>query len=80
MASGSESTATIPSGTTISSINTGAGTITLSANAGGTGSSTAASMWTSSLELTGINSIQCATNEIPTAGTFIITPSGGIVG
>ena len=80
LASGSESTATIPSGTTISSINTGAGTITLSANAGGTGSSTAASMWTSSLALTGINSIQCATNEIPKAGTFIITPSGGIVG
>ena len=80
LASGSGSTATIPSGTTISSINTGAGTITLSANAGGTGSSTAASMWTSSLALTGINSIQCATNEIPKAGTFIITPSGGIVG
>ena len=80
LASGSGSTATIPSGTTISAINTGAGTITLSANAGGTGSSTAASMWTSSLALTGVNSVQCATNEIPMAGTFNITSSGGIVG
>jgi hypothetical protein len=52
----------------------------MSANAGGSGSSTGASLWTSSLSLTGVNSIQCAVNEVPVAGTFIVTPSGGIVG
>ena len=79
-ATGVGGTVTIPPGTTISAINTGAGTITLSANAGGTGTSTAASLWTSSLALTGVNSIQCAVNELPMAGVFNITPSGGIVG
>ena len=77
---GSGGTVTIPSGTTISAINKTAGTITLSANAGGSGSATAASIWTSSLSTTGVNNLQLATYEIPKAGAFIVTPSGGIVG
>ena len=80
LADGAGGTVTIPNGTTVSSFDTGAKTITMSANAGGSGSSTGASLWTSSLALTGVNSIQCAVNEIPVAGTFIVTPSGGIVG
>jgi hypothetical protein len=76
---GSTSTVTIASGTTISSFDSVAKTITLSANAGGTGSATGASMWTSSDSTTGINNVQCATNEIPKAGVITITPIGGIV-
>ena len=71
-------TVTITPGTTISSFNSGAGTITLSANAGGSGSTTGASLWTSSISTTGVNNVQCATNEIPKAGVITITPVGGI--
>jgi hypothetical protein len=71
-------TVTITPGTTISSFNTGAGTITLSANAGGTSSTVGASLWTSSISTTGVNNIQCATNEIPKAGVITVTPVGGI--
>lgn len=75
---GSTSTATITSGTTISAFDSVAKTITLSANVGGTGSATGASLWTSSVSTTGVNNIQCATNEIPKAGVITITPYGGI--
>lgn len=75
---GSTSTATITSGTTISSFDSVAKTITLSANVSGTGSATGASLWTSSVSTTGVNNIQCATNEIPKAGVITITPYGGI--
>jgi Baseplate J-like protein len=76
---GSSGTVTITPGTTIQSFDTGAKTITLSANAGGSGTSTGISLWTSSLATTGINKIPCATYEIPKAGVFTIIPSGGIV-
>jgi Baseplate J-like protein len=76
---GSTSTTTITPGTTISSFDSVARTITLSANAAGTGSATGASLWTSSVSTTGINNVQCATNEIPKAGVITITPIGGIV-
>lgn len=66
-------TVTIPTGTTISSMDTGAGTITLSANCGGTSSTTGAA-----LSVIGVNTIACATNEIPKAGTITVTPVGGI--
>jgi len=66
-------TVTIPTGTTISSMNTGAGTITLSANCGGSSSTTGAA-----LKVIGVNTIACATNEIPKAGTITVTPVGGI--
>jgi len=72
-------TVTIADGTTISSINTGAGTITLSAVTGGTGSTTGASLWTSSLSTSGINNVQCATNEIPKVGVITVNPIGGIL-
>ena len=76
---GSTSTVTIAPGTTVSSFDTGAKTITMSANAGGTSSSTGTSIWTSSISTTGINNVQCATNEIPKAGVITITPVGGII-
>jgi len=66
-------TVTIPSGTTISSINTGASTITLSANCGGSSSTTGAA-----LSVIGVNNLTFATNEIPKAGVITITPAGGI--
>jgi hypothetical protein len=66
-------TVTIPSGTTISSINTGASTITLSANCGGSSSTTGAT-----LSVIGVNNLTFATNEIPKAGVITITPAGGI--
>ena len=72
-------TVTIASGTTISSFDSVAKTITMSAVAGGTSSTTAASLWTSSISTTGINSIQCATNEIPKVGVITINPIGGIL-
>jgi hypothetical protein len=53
---------------------------TMSANAGGSGSFSNASIWTSSLATTGVNSIQCAVNELPKAGAFTVIPSGGIIG
>jgi hypothetical protein len=53
---------------------------TMSANAGGSGSYSGASIWTSSLSTTGVNSIQCAVNELPKAGAFTVIPSGGIIG
>jgi hypothetical protein len=52
--------------------------LTMSANAGGSGSTTGASIWASSLSTTGVNNIQLNTYEIPTAGVFTTTPSGGI--
>ena len=76
---GSTSTVTITSGTTISSFDSVAKTITLSGNAGGAGSATGASLWTSSVSTTGINNVQCAPNEIPKVGVITITPIGGIV-
>lgn len=76
---GSSGTVTIPSGTTIQSFDIGASTITLSANAGGSGSTAGANIWTSSIATTGVNKIPCATYEIPKAGVFTIVPSGGIV-
>jgi hypothetical protein len=51
----------------------------MSANAGGSSSTTGASIWTSSISTTGINNVQCATNEIPKAGVITITPVGGII-
>jgi hypothetical protein len=51
---------------------------TMSANAGGTGSSSAASIWTSAVSTTGVQTIQCAVNELPKAGAFVVIPSGGI--
>lgn len=66
-------TVTIPAGTTISAINSGAGTITLSANCAGSSTTTGAA-----LSVIGVNSVICATNEIPKAGTITITASGGI--
>jgi len=51
---------------------------TMSANAGGTGSVSAASIWTSSLATTGVNNIQLAVNELPKNGAFTVTTSGGI--
>jgi len=80
LTAGSSGTVTIASGTTIQSFNVGAKTITLSANAGGSSSTTGANIWTSSIATTGINKIPCATYEIPKAGVFTIVPSGGIVG
>jgi Baseplate J-like protein len=80
LTAGSAGTVTIASGTTIQSFDTGAKTITLSANAGGSGSTTSANIWTSSIATTGINKIPCATYEIPKSGVFTIVPSGGIVG
>ena len=77
---GASGTVTIPSGTTITAFDTGAKTITLSGNAGGTGSTTGANLWTSSISTTGVNKIPCATYEIPKSGVFTIVPSGGIVG
>jgi hypothetical protein len=53
---------------------------TMSANAGGSGSFSGASLWTSSLSTTGVNSIQCAINELPKAGAFTVVPTGGIIG
>ena len=70
---------TITNGTTISSFNATAKTITMSANAGGFGSSTAAGIWTSSLATTGINTVECKTYEIPKVGVIDITPIGGIL-
>jgi uncharacterized phage protein gp47/JayE len=70
---------TIANGTTISAFNSVAKTITMSANAGGFGSSTAANIWTSSLATTGINTIDCKTYEIPKVGVISITPIGGIL-
>ena len=52
--------------------------LTMSANATGTGSVTGASLWTSSVATSGVNNIQCAVNEIPIAGVFTVTTSGGI--
>ena len=52
--------------------------LTMSANATGTGSVTGASLWTSSVATSGVNNIQCAVNEIPIAGIFTVTTSGGI--
>ena len=72
-------TVTIPSGTTISSFDAVAKTITMSAPAGGTSSVTGTSLWTSSLSTTGISNVQCATNEIPKSGVITITPYGGIL-
>ena len=66
-------TVTIPTGTTISSIDTGAETITLSADCGGSSSTTGAD-----LSVIGVNTIACATNEIPKAGVITITNVGGI--
>jgi hypothetical protein len=66
-------TVTIPTGTTISAINTGAATITLSANCGGSSTTTGAA-----LKVIGVNTIACATNEIPKAGTITVNPVGGI--
>ena len=51
---------------------------TMSANAGGTGSASGASIWTSSLSTTGVNNVQCAVNELPKIGAFTVTTSGGI--
>jgi hypothetical protein len=51
---------------------------TMSANAGGTGSASAAGMWTSSLATTGVNNIQLAVNELPKNGAFTVVTSGGI--
>ena len=79
LAANASSTVTITSGTTISSFDSVAKTITLSANAGGTGSTTGVSMWTSAISTTGVHSIQCATNEIPKIGEIVITPVGGIL-
>ena len=76
---GAIGTVTIPSGTTISSFDSVAKTIALSAPAGGTSSVTGTSMWTSSVSTTGINNVQCATNEIPKLGVITITPYGGIL-
>lgn len=53
---------------------------TMSANAGGTGSTSGASLWTSGLSTTGVNNIQFDIDEIPKAGVFTVTPSGGIIG
>jgi hypothetical protein len=66
-------TVTIPTGTTISSIDTVAETITLSANCGGSSTTTGAA-----LKVIGVNTIACATNEIPKAGTITVNPVGGI--
>jgi hypothetical protein len=79
LTAGSSGTVTIASGTTIQSFDIGAKTITLSANAGGSGSTTGANIWTSSIATTGVNKIPCATYEIPKSGAFTIIPSGGIV-
>lgn len=79
LVAGSTSTVTITTGTTISSFNTGAGTITLSANATGTGTATATGLWTSSIATTGVQNVQCATNEIPKSGVVTISSVGGIV-
>ena len=76
---GISSAVTIPDGTTITAINTGSGTITMSANAGGTGTNASANIWTSSLALTGVNTVSCALNELPMRGVFDITPIGGII-
>ena len=76
---GALGTVTIPSGTTISSFDSVAKTITLSAPAGGTSSVTGTSLWTSSLATTGISNVQCATNEIPKVGVITVTPYGGIL-
>lgn len=51
---------------------------TMSANAGGTSSASGASLWTSSISTTGVNSVQCGINELPKAGAFTVIPSGGI--
>ena len=66
-------TVTIPVGTTISSIDTVGETITLSADCGGSSTTSGAA-----LSVIGVNSIVCATNEIPKAGVITITPVGGI--
>lgn len=73
-----EGNVTIGSSITVSAIDSVAETITLSAVAGGTGSTTAASLWTSSLATTGVHTIQCDTNEIPKLGVITINPIGGI--
>ena len=79
IAAGTASTVTITSGTTISSFDSVAKTITLSANAGGTSSTTGVSLWTSSISTTGVQNVQCATNEIPKAGAITLNPIGGIL-
>lgn len=79
LAAGASSTVTIASGTTISSFDSVAKTITLSANAGGTGSITGVSLWTSSVSTTGTQNVTCATNEIPKAGAITLNPIGGIL-
>jgi hypothetical protein len=69
------------SGTYVSGgVATGVTSYTMSANAGGTGAVTNASIWTSKLSTTGVNNIQLGTNELPIAGNFTVTASGGIVG
>jgi hypothetical protein len=76
---GSTSTATIASGTTIQSFDVGAGTVTLSTNATGSGATTGANLWSSSLATTGTQNVVCSVRELPKAGIFNITPVGGIV-
>ena len=53
--------------------------LTMSANATGSGSTTAASLWASSIATAGVNNVQCGINEIPTVGTFTVISSGGIL-
>lgn len=71
-------TVTIVNGTTISSFDSVAKTITLSANTGGSSSATAAPLWTSSISTIGVNNVICATNEIPKSGLITIKPHGGL--
>jgi hypothetical protein len=53
--------------------------LTMSAVATGSGSTTGASLWTSGVATTGVNNLQLDTDELPTSGVFTVVASGGIL-